>query len=231
MSVVIKIKFGEDIRRFTVAEDSTFENFCKTLKHHYHLAGESITVKYYDDENDLITISNTVELKEAITFIKTQTPPVLRIIIIKSNNNNNNNNNVIAQITEAEKEVEEVEKEEKIDTTNDNIEDNDTKEYAPLSINDWDAPSKIPQQQPKQISKNKTISEQTAANSAATLLDVLSFSDSTVADTNRFSAEIISLLQQDSAKMENTLLCADLSKKSLLIVLHYPERHPTCAIR
>jgi len=91
--VVLKIQYGDDTRRVSLEREPSFIE----LKHmviNYFKLSINFSLKYYDEDNDLITISSDEDLKESFSS-KKQT---LKIMVYKSNdstpvNNNNNNNN------------------------------------------------------------------------------------------------------------------------------------------
>jgi len=73
---VVKSTFNGDMRRFSCAEASTYKQLVETLSGMYGVTGQ-VTLKYTDDENDLITMSSDAELKEAIHLSK----GIVRVIV------------------------------------------------------------------------------------------------------------------------------------------------------
>jgi len=81
-SKMIKVNFGDDIRRFSVPFNTTFNDFTKTLEYLYGVLNTTHMLKYVDDEMDLISITTTKELEEAFKFNKDATLK-LQIIPLK----------------------------------------------------------------------------------------------------------------------------------------------------
>jgi len=77
--VIVKTKFNNDIRRFTIANDTTFEQLRQLLKKLHPQDLADLDMKYTDDEGDNIKIATNEELEEAIRFSLTQIPPLLRL--------------------------------------------------------------------------------------------------------------------------------------------------------
>lgn len=71
MSFVLKIKFQEDTRRISTATAPTFQKLNDLIYQLYpNLPGRSFTIKYLDDDQDLITVTCDMELKEAVAINK-----------------------------------------------------------------------------------------------------------------------------------------------------------------
>jgi len=81
-NLVVKIKFGEDNRRVTVGANLTFSQLVELLGQLFPSSPSgSLTIKYLDDDEDMVTISSDLELKEAVGMPSTQSAQVLRLII------------------------------------------------------------------------------------------------------------------------------------------------------
>lgn len=63
MSIMLKVVYNQDIRRFEVG-DRTWKELKETISSLYRLRG-AFSIKYKDDEGDLIQISSDLELQEA----------------------------------------------------------------------------------------------------------------------------------------------------------------------
>ena len=81
MSIIIKTHFGGDIRRITFPTKGTYSELITTLEKLYGEPGELVyQVRYSDDEGDLITVTNDLELTDAIVFTGSN---ILRLFIEK----------------------------------------------------------------------------------------------------------------------------------------------------
>lgn len=69
MPLIVKIKYGTEIRRFTLQDPISYNVLCRTLTelfpHNNVTFSDSYTIKYYDDEGDLVSIETDEELHEA----------------------------------------------------------------------------------------------------------------------------------------------------------------------
>ena len=83
--LVLKIKTKEQIRRISFEQPPKFVELLKILLQLYQ--DSAFKIKYLDDENDLVTITNDLEFQEAIHCIQGQSQPlILRLFLEKSNN-------------------------------------------------------------------------------------------------------------------------------------------------
>ena len=81
-SVVVKITYGTDIRRFTTPSDTlTWTSLGKRVADSFDLAQKTFKLTYIDDENDRITLSSDEELAEAVGLARVAAPPVLRLAV------------------------------------------------------------------------------------------------------------------------------------------------------
>ena len=72
IKIPLKVKYGEDYRRFTFVGDS-FDQLQKEVKAIFHIEAETlIVVKYIDEEGDKITLSSDEELKYAVTLLASE---------------------------------------------------------------------------------------------------------------------------------------------------------------
>jgi len=85
MVLVLKIKFGEDTRRITVEHVPNFEQLTALLKQLFNSLQEPFSIKYTDEDQDMITITSDLELKESVSVSSiTQSSlgaPVLRLFV------------------------------------------------------------------------------------------------------------------------------------------------------
>jgi len=86
MPFVIKAKLEEDTRRITLEQAPNFEGLVAAVKTLFTNLPSSFTIKYFDEDEDAVTISSDMELNEAIRVAaKNQ---LLRLqLIVKSANN------------------------------------------------------------------------------------------------------------------------------------------------
>jgi len=120
----------------------------------YRLSEASFIVKYVDDEGDQISVTTTEELAEAFRLAKDLVPPILRINVYRTKN-------VVVPKNDTEVLEKEVEKEE-------------SHEYPPLPVSEWDAPQKkypVIEEQPVVVSlvvqhQEEEVSEPTSATSS-----------------------------------------------------------------
>jgi len=124
-----------DLRRFSVQPTAKIEDLRTTLKAMYRLeTPDSVTIKYVDDEGDLISITSTEELVEAFRLSKDLQPPILRLTLYHTASP--------VPLTTTTTTTEEPAQE--------------SNEYPPLPVSEWDAPKKqpVPQQtRPEEITK------------------------------------------------------------------------------
>jgi len=73
--LALKVKHGDDIRRFSVQKNLTFGELHHLISKHFVIAPEHVQLKYIDDEEELITLGSDLELQEA----KRLQPSVLRL--------------------------------------------------------------------------------------------------------------------------------------------------------
>jgi hypothetical protein len=67
MVLVLKIQFGEDVRRLSVEHAPSYQQLTALLKQLFPNLREPFAIKYKDEDNDLITITSDLELKESVT--------------------------------------------------------------------------------------------------------------------------------------------------------------------
>ncbi|EGC37625.1 hypothetical protein DICPUDRAFT_91584 [Dictyostelium purpureum] len=82
-TLVLKIQYGDDTRRISMEREPTFLELKKMTITFFKLSG--FLIKYYDEDNDLITITSDSDLKEAFT-VKRNPPNVLKLFVSKSEN-------------------------------------------------------------------------------------------------------------------------------------------------
>jgi hypothetical protein len=113
-SLTFKAKLGDEIRRFSVPVNSEWKEINVKINTLFAIASnERVTVKYEDDEKELVTIDSTAELQEIkrmygsqcvrLDLIKVSAPatPVSvaspTVLVSSENLNNSNNNNEFAR--------------------------------------------------------------------------------------------------------------------------------------
>lgn len=80
---VIKTYFEEDLRRFTFPLNGEFKGLYGTIAQLYALTNENLLLHYIDDENDLVSITSTTELQEAIHLTK-ELGGILKIYVTRN---------------------------------------------------------------------------------------------------------------------------------------------------
>jgi len=77
--IVIKARFGEDIRRIAIDQNAleSFKDLTKIMKKLFKTTS-SLNIGYYDEENDLINIRSNLDLQTAVRASKDN---VLRIVV------------------------------------------------------------------------------------------------------------------------------------------------------
>jgi len=113
------------LRRFSVPRTCTFQELCKQLKTLYQL--ENLSIKYSDDEGDLISVTTTEELNEAFRLSNDLRPPILRVRVY--------DRTATTTDTKVPEEKIFVQKPKQ-------IEEEESHQYPPLPISEWDAPKK-----------------------------------------------------------------------------------------
>eukprot|EP01113_Clastostelium_recurvatum_P044798 TRINITY_DN75_c0_g1_i9.p1 TRINITY_DN75_c0_g1~~TRINITY_DN75_c0_g1_i9.p1 ORF type:complete len:568 (+),score=199.82 TRINITY_DN75_c0_g1_i9:205-1704(+) len=85
MSLTLKIKFGDDLRRITVERTPLFSELQSLLHQLFpNLRDRAFVVKYQDSENDMVTISSDLEAKEAVDLAKQHMAGLLRLFVAES---------------------------------------------------------------------------------------------------------------------------------------------------
>jgi len=69
-SFVIKVKFEEDTRRLTLEKAPSFADLLAHLRSLFSNLPASFTIKYFDEDEDAVTISSDLEMKEAVRIAK-----------------------------------------------------------------------------------------------------------------------------------------------------------------
>eukprot|EP01088_Endostelium_zonatum_P000502 TRINITY_DN10752_c0_g1_i1.p1 TRINITY_DN10752_c0_g1~~TRINITY_DN10752_c0_g1_i1.p1 ORF type:complete len:348 (-),score=74.38 TRINITY_DN10752_c0_g1_i1:80-1123(-) len=80
--LVVKVKNGEDIHRYAFEQKPTLEEFRQVI---FNGSSGSFNIKYTDDEQDFITISDDRDLQEAWLFGLESQPNILRVTLTPKN--------------------------------------------------------------------------------------------------------------------------------------------------
>jgi hypothetical protein len=83
-TLTFKVKFGEELRRFSVPLTSEWEEIISKICTIFNMERGTFTVKYEDDEKELITLDSTVELQEAVRINSSASLLCIRLEIFKS---------------------------------------------------------------------------------------------------------------------------------------------------
>merc|ERR1711879_1097779 len=83
MSITLKVSINSQIRRFTLPTPSNWEEFQTKLASLLEVKSP-LTVKYTDEEGDLITISNQMDLEEGLRVYKSSGSSVWKLTINSS---------------------------------------------------------------------------------------------------------------------------------------------------
>jgi len=97
MVLVVKFLYGNDIRRVTADKNFTWAEVTDLVTSLFEITGK-FSLKYKDDEGDLITVSTDRELEEAFTFHKTQSTVRFTVVAEAKKPEVNNNNSQEAVI-------------------------------------------------------------------------------------------------------------------------------------
>jgi next-to-BRCA1 protein 1 len=88
MVLILKIKFGEDTRRITVESVPNFQQLSSLLQQLFPNLQEPFQIKYVDEDQDMITITSDLELKESVNVAavsqSSMGSPVLRLFIFSA---------------------------------------------------------------------------------------------------------------------------------------------------
>jgi len=80
MELTIKVKYEQDLRRLKLRNVPTFDQLETVIRNLFTLEqGTSLVLRYQDEDEDMITISSSIELEEALALVSKQNPPILRL--------------------------------------------------------------------------------------------------------------------------------------------------------
>lgn len=80
--IIVKSDLNGDLRRFSLEDEATLEALSGLLLLLYPTEELGhYRIKYKDDEGDLLSITSTTELHEAIRVTRTVSPPILRLTL------------------------------------------------------------------------------------------------------------------------------------------------------
>eukprot|EP01088_Endostelium_zonatum_P017000 TRINITY_DN4824_c0_g1_i2.p1 TRINITY_DN4824_c0_g1~~TRINITY_DN4824_c0_g1_i2.p1 ORF type:complete len:352 (+),score=97.91 TRINITY_DN4824_c0_g1_i2:68-1057(+) len=209
-SRTIKVQYNGDIRRFAVdGEKVKYEDVVAQISSFYSLPTVGLTLRYRDDEGDMISLTSTAELIEALRLSKLETPPILRLFV-SSTAKPEASVNPPPQTTPVPTESKPVDNNNNVQITEPQIEE---KQYAPLSPSEWDAPKKQSQPEPKVVeSRPLTIAQDMNNHCMDTLQDVKTYSSGAVAEMHLNTAAVIASLKLPTV-MESVFEVSDLSKE------------------
>jgi len=86
--VTYKVKYNEELRRFSLPSGATWETVISKIGTLFSLNVDSIVVKYEDDEKELVTIDSDAELQEAVRVFLNQSSEeesnlILRLMVFE----------------------------------------------------------------------------------------------------------------------------------------------------
>ena len=81
MPFVVKIKFEDDTRRITLDSIPKYEELVQLLRQLFPNAPNQFSVKYQDEDEDMVTISSDMELQEAVRVASLGSNKVIRLFI------------------------------------------------------------------------------------------------------------------------------------------------------
>jgi len=95
----VKVKLGSENRRFTIDENSSFDQFTNTLSKLFPLENikQNYHITYLDEEGDIICLSSNDELNEAIRVVSGIKPPILRLTLVPKKDELGNVDNYILE--------------------------------------------------------------------------------------------------------------------------------------
>jgi hypothetical protein len=82
MSLVLKLRFDEDTRRFSLERAPDFAELVNLARQLFGI--QTPTFRYQDDEQDMITVTSDMELREAVNLAK-KTNSILKILVSDRN--------------------------------------------------------------------------------------------------------------------------------------------------
>jgi len=128
-SATLKITLQEDLRRISVPTSISFEVLTAQILKLYGLPSTNeLLIKYIDDEGDQVSITSAEELQEAFRICNTFRPPILRIVAKVLGNN------AVPLSLPTPISVPAV--------LPPPVIAQELKEYPPLDVSEWDAPTK-----------------------------------------------------------------------------------------
>lgn len=93
MSVSIKAKCGDAMRRFSVSNNTDYESLCKELTSYFPAAQTPLKLRYIDDDDDIIMLSSDSELSELFRVIDASKMSVVHIMVNEDQNSTNDDGN------------------------------------------------------------------------------------------------------------------------------------------
>jgi hypothetical protein len=81
MQLTIKAQLEEDLRRTTISKTPNFNELQSILETLFSVPASQFSIKYLDDDQDHISMSSELELKEALSFVNQTQRPTLRLFL------------------------------------------------------------------------------------------------------------------------------------------------------
>jgi len=157
-------------------------------------------VRYTDDEGDLISITTTEALNEAVRLAKETKPPILRVVVLDSPEKGG----IFSDQTppeEPQKQAPSFHEEQK--------------EYPPLPVNEWDAPKKKKiEETPREVATVDSVPVKMKRSAPGTFSARISQQvEDTSAEVAQYSKDMVASMKGES---ETSVTCAQLSRAIML---------------
>merc|ERR1712230_274235 len=79
--IVFKTQLGDDLRRFTVNQGLTFAEVLGRVSELFSIPQDDTLVRYKDDEDDWVTMTNDADLAEAVSIFSAAAPDAAKITL------------------------------------------------------------------------------------------------------------------------------------------------------
>lgn len=81
--LTLKTTFENDTRRRQFASSSTLANLKSVVQELYGQQGSGVTLKYVDDDGDLITLGSEAEMRECVAIAEKKNNGVMRVSVFR----------------------------------------------------------------------------------------------------------------------------------------------------